>query len=310
MKKIILFAAVAVAFTACKKSGEVVPLAEVVTVPEFLDIAPSTNSKLIGETAQFTLKYFNNTGVLAPTPSTGITWISSNPNVASINQQGLATALTTGQTFIKATYNNVTSTSALLTIVANNNTLSTITITPNGTKEILLNGTTSLSAVGTNLAGGVMSGLNFTWGSTNSPIVQISPSGVATGLLYGNSNITASSNGIQSAPTTIQVIRQGTFVGSNSAGMVKLKFENGNLVLQTTSTFSVSTSPPDLRIYLSNNATNITGGTQIAALTTASQTSGARSWNVPASVSITQFRYAVVWCAQFPSTYGVADFGL
>jgi Electron transfer DM13/Bacterial Ig-like domain (group 2) len=310
MKNIILLTALIFTFASCKKKAEDVPVADTVIVPEFLDINPTTSSKLIGETAQFSLKYYNNVGVLSPTPTTGITWVSSNPLVATINQQGLATAVGSGQTFIKATYNNITSTSALLTIVANNNSLSTITISPNGAKEILLNGSTNLSSAGTNITGAAITGLTFLWASSNATIVQVNQSGVATGLVYGTANVTASSNGIQSAPTTVQVIRQGTFVGSNSAGMAKLKFENGNLVMQTTSNFSVSSSPPDLRIYLSNNATNINGGVQIAALTTTSQTNGARSWNIPTSVSITQYRYAVVWCAQFPGTYGVADFGL
>jgi hypothetical protein len=309
MKKIILFASLIFTFIACKKNGEDVPVAPVVTVPEFLDITPSTSSKLVGETAQFSLKYFNNVGVLAPTPTTGIVWMSSNTNVASVNQQGLATALSAGQTFIKAVYNNnLTSTSALLTVVVNNNALATVTITPVATQEVLLNGTTNLTAVGTNLAGGVISGLTFTWNSNNAA-VQVSSMGVATGMGYGTANVTATAGGIQSTPTLVQVIRRGSFVGQNSAGMAKLKFENGNLVLQTTTNFSVATAP-DLRIYLNNNATNVTGAVQIAPLSTAGQTSGARTWIVPTTVSITQYRYAVVWCAQFGGVYGVVDFGL
>ncbi len=309
MKKIILFALVIFIFISCKKNVEEVPVAPIVTVPEFLDITPSTSSKLVGETAQFSLNYFNNAGVLAPTPITGIIWMSSNASVASVNQQGLATALSTGQTFIKATYNNtLTSTSALLTVIVNSNALATVTITPVATQEVLLNGTTNLTAVGKNLAGETINGLTFTWNSNNAA-VQVNSMGVVTGIGYSTANVTATAVGIQSMPTTIQVIRRGSFVGQNSTGMAKLKFENGNLVLQTTSTFSVA-SAPDLRIYLNNNATNVTGAVQIAPLSTTGQTSGARTWIVPTNVNITQYRYAVVWCAQFGGVYGVVDFGL
>jgi hypothetical protein len=307
IKKILFTVMIASTFAACKKAGEDVPVPPVVTVPERLEITPTTGSILTGQTTQFTLKYYNNLGVLATTPA-GIVWSSSNMSVATVNQTGLATAVAVGQTNIKAMYNAISATAAV-TVVANNNVLSTVSITPSTTQEILLNGTVNLSAVGTNLAGGVVSGLTFTWMSDAATSVQINSSGVATGMAYGSANITASTNGIQSAPTMVQVIRQGNFAGQNSMGMAKLKIENGTLKLQTSSNFSVANAP-DLRIYLNNSPSNVTGAVQIAPLSTTGQTSGARSWNVPAGVTITQYRYAVVWCAQFGGAYGVVDFGL
>ena len=295
-------------FAACKKNGEDVPPPAVVTVPERLEITPTTNSILMGQTAQFTLKYYNNVGVLAATPA-GVVWSSSSTTVATVNQTGLATAVAVGQTTIKAMYNTISATSAV-TVVANSNVLSTITITPSATQEILLNGTVNLSAVGTNLAGGVIAGLTFNWASDAATSVQVNAAGMATGLAYGSANVTATASGIQSAPTMVQVIRQGNFVGQGSMGMAKLKIENGTLKLQTSSNFQVNASTPDLRIYLTNNAASINGAVQISPLTSAGQTSGARSWNVPAAVNITQYRYALVWCAAAGGAYGVADLGL
>jgi hypothetical protein len=309
MKKLLFAMMLTASFVACKKS-KVVDEVVTVTVPEFLDINPTTSSKLVGETAQFSLKYYNNQGVLAPTPTTGITWISSNTSVASINQQGLATALSAGQTFIKATYNGITSTSAILTVVANTNVLANVNITPNTTQEILLNGTTNMSATGTNLAGATLSGLTFTWASSASNLVAVSNTGVVTGTAYGSANITSASGGIQSAPTMVQVIRQGNFTGMNSTGVAKLKIENGVLKLTTSSNFGFNTAPPDLRIYLTNSLTSIANAVQIAPLSSAGITGGARTWNVPTSVTITQYRYALIWCAQFTGNYGAVDFGL
>jgi hypothetical protein len=106
----------------------------------------------------------------------------------------------------------------------------------------------------------------------------------------------------------VQVIRSGNFNGgSGSTGQAKLKIENGTLKLQTSSTFSVSTGAPDLRIYLSNSTTNITNAVEIATL---NQRSGAQSWNVPATTSggqpitITSYQYVLVWCRQFGGNYG------
>jgi Bacterial Ig-like domain (group 2)/Electron transfer DM13 len=307
IKKLLFVVMLASTFTACKKAGEDVPAPVVVTVPERLEITPTTASILTGQTTQFTLKFYNNLWVLAPLPA-GIVWSSSNTTIATVNNNGLTSGVAVGQANIKAMYNTI-STTAAVTVVANNNVLSTVTITPSSTQEILLNGTVNLSAVGTNLAGGVISGLTFTWMSDAATSVQVNSAGMASGLAYGSANITATASGIQSAPLMVQVIRQGNFAGQNSAGMAKLKIENGTLKLQTSSNFSVA-SAPDLRIYLTNTPTTINGAVQIAPLSTAGQTMGARSWNVPTNVTITQYRYALVWCAQFGGVYGVADFGI
>ena len=88
--------------------------------------------------------------------------------------------------------------------------------------------------------------------------------------------------------------------------MAKLKIENGILKLQTSSDFGVMTSPPDLRIYLGTNNSNINGALEVASLT---QRNGAQSWNIAAPTAITQYRYVIVWCKQFGGTYGVADLG-
>ncbi len=307
IKKITLAFLLSSALFACKKvettADPIVP-----TVPERLEISPATSSILTGQTAQFTLKFYNNVGVLTTTPA-GIVWSSDNTAIVSVNQSGLASAVSVGLANIKATYNNI-SISAALTVVVNNNVLSTVTLSPTSTQEILLNASTNFTGVGTNLAGGVINGLNFTWASTANTSVQVNNTGMVTGLAYGSANITATANGITSTPVMVQVIRQGNFTLMNSTGIAKLKIENGTLKLQTSASFYVNPSPPDLRIYLSNSATSITNALQVAPLSTVSQTSGMRSWNLPATTTITQYRYAVVWCAQFGGVYGVADFGI
>jgi hypothetical protein len=306
IKQISLAILLTTSLFACKKAVDVTP-PTIVTLAERLEITPTTSSILTGQTVQFTLKFYNNLGLSTTVPAT-VVWSSDNLTVATVSQTGLASGITVGQANIKATYNGISVTAAL-TVVLNSNVLSTITIAPATTQEILLNGTTNLTAVGTNLAGGTISGLSFTWASSANTSVQINNAGMATGIAYGSANITATANGITSAPIMVQVIRQGNFTLMNSMGAAKLKIENGVLKLQTSSNFSVA-SAPDLRIYLNNNASNVTGAVQIAPLSTAGQTSGMRSWNVPTGVTITQYRYAVVWCAQFGGVYGVVDFGL
>ena len=304
MRKIFLGLLLATAIISCKKN---VPLPEEVLVPERLEMSPASTSVLIGSTTNFTLKFYNNKGVLSNLPAT-TTWSSDNTAVATITQQGVASGVANGTTNIKASYNNISAT-AILTVVANNTQLASIMLMPSNTVELLLNANDQITAVGKNNAGTVIPGLSFQWLSNASNMVQVSSTGMITGAAYGTTNITASAMGVQSAPVMVQVIRKGNFAGSNSMGAAKLKIENGVLKLQTTTNFSVANAP-DLRIYLGPNATNVNGAVQIAPLSTAGQTSGERTWTVPNGVSISQYRYAIVWCAQFGGTYGVADLGL
>jgi Bacterial Ig-like domain (group 2)/Electron transfer DM13 len=302
IKKTAWALAAVITLAACSKKSAETPVA---TIPERLEMAPASNSVLVGATATFTLKFFNNTGQQAALPA-AITFTSANAAIATVNQQGVATGVSAGQTEIKATYNNVSAT-ALLTVAANNTVLASVTITPIDIQEVKLNETATLTAVGKNNAGGVITGLTFLWQTADAAIADVTTAGVISGKAYGTANVTASASGIQSAPVMVQVIRKGNFNGVfSSAGTAKLKIENGVLKLQTTADFSVMTSPPDLRIYLSNSNNSIAGAVEVASL---SQRTGAQSWAVAAPTTITQYKYVIVWCKQFGGTYGVADLG-
>jgi hypothetical protein len=285
----------------CSKKAPDTPLA---LVPERLEITPSGNSIILGQTAQFGLKYYNTNGQLATAPA-GIVWSSDNTTIATVSTQGLVTSLGIGQATIRVSYNNASAT-ALLTVAANTQQLAAISLMPTTMQEIKLNETANITAMGKTTTGMVIPGLSFTWASSNSTLVEVSNTGTVLGKAYGTADVTAGAMGIQSAPLMVQVIRSGSFAGSGSTGMGKLKIENGQLKLQTTPDFSVSGGAPDLRIYLGNNSNNVTGAVEVATL---NQRSGAQSWNVATPTNITQYRYVIVWCRQFGGTYGVADLG-
>jgi hypothetical protein len=309
MKKLLSAFAILALLASCKKDGidEPPPPPVVINVPERLEITPTSGSVVIGNTIQFTAKYFNTQGVEAPLPATA-SWSSTNTAIATVNNQGLVTGLANGSTTIRITVNAAVA-SAPFNVVANSNQLANINITPNAAQDVLLNQTVNLSASGTNAAGGTVSGLTFTWMSSNTSAATVSSSGVVTTTGYGSANISATANGVQSSPLMINVVRQGNFSVLGAMGTAKLKIENGVLKLSTSSNFFVSNAP-DLRMYLSANANNISNSVQIAPLSSVGHTSGARTWNVPTNVTITQYRYALVWCTQFGGVYGVADFGM
>jgi Tfp pilus assembly protein PilP len=301
MKQISLFVCFAtLLLVSCKKeiTEDVAP----VVGKARLEISPATASTTIGGTATFTLKYYNEQEQLAQVPA-GLVWESANVAIATVSQSGVATGVSGGQVQIRAKVAGLEATS-LLTVVTNNSQVATITITPT-TKELTLNSTTTPTAVAKTNDGTTITGKTFTWQSANTAIAEVNAStGVVTAKGYGTTTITATVDGIQSAPAEIQVIRVGTFTG-NSFGTVKLKIENGVLKMQTNSDFGGS-SAPDLRMYLSNSGNGNTNALEIATLT---QRAGAQSWNIPSNVNITSYRYVVVWCKQFSANYGTADLG-
>ena len=292
-----------------KKEADVAP----VDVPERLVMTPPTQNVVAGQTVTYSLAFYDKKEMLATLP-TSIVWSSSNNAIATVNN-GVATGISAGQATIKATYQSPgiatpVETTALLTVLAAgtdlSNVVATVTIQQT-TQELSLNGTVTLQAVAKNSAGITLT-RTITWASANTNLASVNAtSGLVTGLTYGTANITATADGIQSSPIMVQVVRNATFSGQGSGGAVKLKIENNVLKLQTGSNFTTSTSPPDLRIYLSNNPTNVTGGVQIATLSTRT---GTQTWNLPAGTTISQYRYAVVWCLQVNAFYGGADFGL
>ncbi|TAE13098.1 MAG: hypothetical protein EAZ95_11590 [Bacteroidetes bacterium] len=300
MKQVALFLCLAFLLgTSCrKKTEDVAPIAGKAR----LEISPTAVSTNIAGTASFTLKYFDENEQLAQVP-TGVQWESSNTAIATVNQSGVATGFNSGQVQIRAKVSGLEAV-ALLTVVANDNQVATVTITP-AVQELTLNATIGLAVVARTNSGIILTGKTFTWQSANPAIAEVNPTtGNITAKGYGTTTVTATADGIQSAPAEIQVIRTGTFTG-NSFGTAKLKIENGVLKLQTGSNFGGSNAP-DLRMYLSNSGNGTTNAIEIATLT---QRTGAQSWNIPSNVNITSYRYVVVWCKQFSANYGTADLG-
>ncbi|WP_338761587.1 DM13 domain-containing protein [Bernardetia sp. ABR2-2B] len=282
----------------CKEISEDVAPIE---IPERLEISPTSQSVMIGETATFTTAFFDNMGNSIASPS-DIGWTSSDLSVASITQDGEATGLSAGQTTIKATYQTVEAT-ALLTVVSDNNQVATVTITPS-LSEITLTEMASLEFSVKNNLGEELTGKTATWTSGNIELVTVE-NGQVTAEDYGTANVTATVDGIQSSPATVQVVRKADFT-NRSNGSAKLRIENDVLQVVLSEDFSTSTSPPDLRVYLGDNSGNVNDAVELATLNTRS---GGKTINVPSEISITEYRYVLIWCKQLGGMYGVADLG-
>ena len=163
-----------------------------------VDVSPTSATIFTGAHQQFTGHAFDAgnhevTGVI-------FTWQSSNTSVATIDQNGLATAVGPGSTEIRATGRGVTSAPASLTVQDIPRVLTSVTVTPNPA-TIPATGAQQFTGHGFDQFNNEIAGLTFTWESTNTSAATIDATGLATGISQGQTTIKATSQSITGTAT-------------------------------------------------------------------------------------------------------------
>ena len=184
----------------------VAPLPSVLTK---ISVSPASASIQIGSEQSFTavgIDQYNKlmTGI-------GFTW-ATNSNCVTLNESS-ATGVCRGTASIVASAQGVSSSPALLTVLPPPPALTTITLTP-ANPSILTTGSQQFAASGVDQYGNPMSGITFTFASSNPSVATISATGLATGAggpTGGTSTITASSQRI-SASTTLTTTRPASIL--------------------------------------------------------------------------------------------------
>jgi hypothetical protein len=287
---------------ACRK---ITPPPPPILIPERIEISPDNQAVKVGESLSFTAKMYDNLGNLM-NPQPNFNWTTTDAQLAEINAQGLVKGKKAGQLTIQAEYKGIKGT-ALLNVIENPNQIALIQIMPD-MPELSLNQALQLTATAFDGQNQALNGKNFTWQSNNPEIMEVNANGLLTAKKSGTVLIQASSEGINSSAIMASVVRKGTFVGKTghqAGGTAKLKIVNNNLQLIFESNFSACCGP-DFRVYLSNQFQDrdISGGYELAIL---QKGSGAQTYNIPNSISIDQYRYAIIWCKKFNVLIGVAD---
>lgn len=173
-----------------------------------IQISPTTQALVVGQSAQFsaTGTYGNANHQTTQGISSGLTWTSSAPSVASVNSTGVVTAVGAGTTTITATataFNGSISSSATLTVTGSSGgsaggTITSLSIIPGSQTVSSPSQTSQFLAIGTNSSGATVNLTNqVAWSSSSPQIATISPStGLATATGKGTATITALYNNI------------------------------------------------------------------------------------------------------------------
>lgn len=178
-----------------------------------ITVSPSSASIQAGSTQQFSAvgyDQYNNamSGII-------FVWSSSNLNVASVTAvnsegetDGVASAIAAGNSQIKVSANGVSAT-ASLTVTAPPPpppppTVTTINVISSNT-SITVGSTQQFSALATDQNGMAMSGVWFTWTSSDSTVATIDDNGLVTAIAEGSVQISASAQGVSSNAVSLAV---------------------------------------------------------------------------------------------------------
>jgi Tol biopolymer transport system component/uncharacterized protein YjdB len=183
-----------------------------------ISIVPSTTSAPNGQSLTFTAMGNYSDGS-SGNISGSVTWVSTNPSVATLNSSGLASTLAQGGTTVTASINGITSNIATLTVTAP--MLASLSITP-AAINIGVGSTQQFVASGS-LTDGTAATLGaLTWASSTASVGTINSAGLVTGVGVGSTNISASSGGVTSNTIvlTVAVVPPPILVSSDAVGVV------------------------------------------------------------------------------------------
>jgi uncharacterized protein (TIGR03437 family) len=163
-----------------------------------VEVTPAAATIFVGQQQQFTARAFDSSGNVL----SGVlfVWQSSNPAVATIDNNGVARGVSEGTTEIRATARGVQSPPAQLTVNFTPQVLTTIEVTPSSA-SIPVGGGQKFTATAFDQFHNPMTGVTFTWSTSDPNIATIDQTGLAIGVSLGQVTITASAQSVSGTAT-------------------------------------------------------------------------------------------------------------
>jgi uncharacterized protein YjdB len=190
----------------CSEGGTGVTTEPPVPVVTTVAVSPATTSLLVGTNQPLVATVKDESGNEMAGQS--VAWSTSDANAATVNTNGMVTAVAAGSATITATVGEKTGTSAVTVTAAPPPpaVVTSVTVSPPSV-SIAVGASTTLSAAVKDAQGNVMSGQAVAWSTNNSAAATVSASGVVNGVAAGSATITATSSGkVGSAAITVTAL--------------------------------------------------------------------------------------------------------
>lgn len=159
---------------------------------ETVDVSPPTKSLVAGQTVALTATPRDPRG--RPLNDRAIVWSSESPNVATVSQQGVVTAIAVGSSIITATSEGKQGQATIEVSAQPPDPVASVEI--DATSLELLKGTTrQLVAIAKGANGEPLDGRTITWVSQSAAIAEVSAQGLVTAMGAGTTTIAATTEG-------------------------------------------------------------------------------------------------------------------
>ena len=169
--------------------GATEPPAATTPIPSVVRVTPATvELSALGDTAQLTADVRDQSG--QPMAGAAVTWASGAPGIATVDGQGLVTAVGNGSTTITASAGSVSG-SASASVAQEVRAVSVSE--PEG--PVFVGDTVRLVAESHDANGHAVAGSEFSWASSDTTVATVDASGLVTGLASGEAEVTATSSG-------------------------------------------------------------------------------------------------------------------
>lgn len=172
-----------------------------ITVEQVVDavvLTPASASRTVGDQLQFSAEAQDANG--NPVDGLSFTWASSNESVATVDQNGLATAVGEGSTMISATTSGGVRGTATLSVTRE---VASVEVSPGNAQLDAVGASVQFSAEAKDVNGEHIDGVAFTWSSSNGNVASVSSTGLATATGNGTAQIMAEADGVTGSATLV-----------------------------------------------------------------------------------------------------------
>lgn len=229
-----------------------------------VSVALSATQITVGGTATATTELRSAAGAVVT--GRAVSWTSSTPTVATVNDAGTVTALAAGAATITATSEGKTGSSSLTVIPAPVATVQVTLALP----SVIVGTTTTASAVLRDERGATLTGREVAWSSSTPGVATVDISGAITTLAVGSTVITATSEGKSATATltvtpvpvaTVTVAGAATLTPGAVSGFTATLRDAAGAALSNRAITWTSSDPNVAAVSASGTVTAITPGT-------------------------------------------------